>query len=201
MGLPVALYLRPGEPDDFRRAELLVMCEQRGWAVVHEYSDLRRGPRHGLRQMLVAARSRRFHMLVVWDLDMLGRRTMLDVLHTMSELQDAGVGIFAFQQRLDTTTEIGRRVYQAIGVLAAFDKSLFGFGRPKPPPLRRKGVPGIEVRNPALYEQVRTHLLSGIPAWRVHKITGAGVSTVVRVKAKLTREGALVIPKKKKELV
>jgi len=61
--------------------------------------------------------------LVVWRLDRLGR-SLKDLVHIVSELEDKGVGFRSLNESIDTTTAGGKLIFHVFAALAEFERSL-----------------------------------------------------------------------------
>jgi DNA invertase Pin-like site-specific DNA recombinase len=62
-------------------------------------------------------------VLVVWRLDRLGR-SLLDLLGTIERLHVRKVGFRSLTETIDTTNATGRLMFQIMGALAEFERSL-----------------------------------------------------------------------------
>lgn len=80
--------------------------------------NLRRG---GLQDVLSLMRAG--DVLVVWRFDRLSR-SLRDLLTVFDELQERGVNLRSLHEQLDTTTPMGRLMFQLAGMLAEFERSL-----------------------------------------------------------------------------
>ena len=123
-----ALYLRvstDGQTVDNQRLALKEVCEQRGWQIVHVYSDngvsgsKTRAQRPGLDGLLKDASRGRFDVVIAWALDRLGR-SLMDLLDTLSELEAVGVALVLHQQAIDTTTPGGKLIFGIASSLPEF---------------------------------------------------------------------------------
>jgi DNA invertase Pin-like site-specific DNA recombinase len=109
--------------------ELRQIAERRGWEVVEQYSDADisgskgRNGRPGLDLMLNDAKRRKFDVVMAWAIDRLGR-SLVDLLHTIQELEAAGVDLYLDQQSIDTTTPMGKLMFQVTGAFAEFERSM-----------------------------------------------------------------------------
>src|SRR5215470_74218 len=112
----VALYTRvstDNQTTENQERELRQIADRRGWEVVRIYCDngvsgaKGRKDRPGLDAMLKDAGRRKFDVLMVWAIDRLGR-SLIDLLHTIQELESVGVDLFIEQQNIDTTTPMGK---------------------------------------------------------------------------------------------
>jgi hypothetical protein len=59
--------------------------------------------------------------LAAWSVDRLGR-SLTDLLAILQALHDKGVDLFLHQQGLDTSTTVGRAMFQMLGVFAEFER-------------------------------------------------------------------------------
>ena len=109
--------------------ELERVAERRGWQVVEIYRDAGisgakgRDKRPGLDAMLKDAGRRRFDVMMAWAIDRLGR-SLIDLLGTIQHLEAVGVDLYLDQQHLDTTTPMGKLLFQITGAFAEFERSM-----------------------------------------------------------------------------
>ena len=90
-----ALYMRVSTVDQHPETQLLdlrQMAAQRGYEIVHEYTDRISGTkakRPGLDQMMADARRGRFDVVLVWACDRIARSTrhFLDVLDDLNRIR------------------------------------------------------------------------------------------------------------------
>jgi DNA invertase Pin-like site-specific DNA recombinase len=188
-----ALYLRvstDGQTVDNQRLALEVVSGQRGWQIVHVYSDngisggKGRNQRPGLDALLKDASRGRFDVVMAWALDRLGR-SLLDLLDTLGELEAAGVALVLHEQAIDTTTPAGRMFFQITGAFAEFERAMIrsrvraGLDRAK-----ARGVRLGRPRTGAKVEAaIRARLAAGEGVKKVAKAVGVGNGTVSRIKA------------------
>ena len=97
--------------------DLREMAAQRGYQIVHEYTDRISGAkakRPGLDQLLRDARRGRFEVVQVWASDRIARsvKHFLDVL---DELNRLNVEFISFREQIDTGGPLGRAVVVIIG--------------------------------------------------------------------------------------
>src|SRR5262249_18058082 len=99
------------------------------WEAVEVYSDegisgaKRRNKRPGLDAMLNDASRRKFDVVMAWAIDRLGR-SLIDLLGTIEHLEAVGVDIYLDQQKIDTTTPMGRLLFQITGAFAEFERTM-----------------------------------------------------------------------------
>src|SRR6188472_773149 len=105
------------------------VAERRGWHVVEVYRDAGisgakgRDQRPGLDSMLKDATRRKFDIVMAWSIDRLGR-SLIDLLDTIQHLEACGVDLYLDQQAIDTTTPMGKLVFQITGAFAEFERSM-----------------------------------------------------------------------------
>ena len=61
--------------------------------------------------------------VVVWRLDRLGR-SLADLIASVAQLEERGVGFGSLQESIDTTSSGGRLVFHLFGALAEFERDL-----------------------------------------------------------------------------
>ena len=61
--------------------------------------------------------------LVVWRLDRLGR-TLKQLIATITDLSEQGIGFKSLQENMDTTTSGGKLIFHIFGALAEFERNL-----------------------------------------------------------------------------
>jgi resolvase-like protein len=110
---------------DEQMRELRQIAEQRGWTVVDVYLDAgisAKGPdKHpGLDSMLMHATRRKFDVVMAWAIDQLGS-SLIDLLVTIQHLEATGVHLYLDEQNLDTTTPMGKSLFQVADAFAEFD--------------------------------------------------------------------------------
>src|SRR4030095_8979207 len=109
--------------------ELRQVAERRGWQIVETYSDAGisgdkgREKRPGLDRMLNDASRGRFEIVLAWAIDRLGR-SLIDLLGTIQTLEACKVDVFIEQQSLDTTTPMGKLLFQITGAFAEFERHM-----------------------------------------------------------------------------
>ena len=76
-----------------------------------------------LDRLLVDAHRRRFDVILVWKLDRFGR-SLRHLVNLLAELESLGVDFVSLRDNLDLTTPSGRLMFQIIGAMAEFERSL-----------------------------------------------------------------------------
>jgi DNA invertase Pin-like site-specific DNA recombinase len=123
------LYTRVSTCDqnpETQALDLRRLAEQRGFEIVHEYTDRISGAkakRPALDQMLAAAHRREFDTVLVWAADRLARsvRHFLEVLDTLNHL---GIEFVSFRENLDTGGPLGRAVIVIVSAVAELERNL-----------------------------------------------------------------------------
>jgi DNA invertase Pin-like site-specific DNA recombinase len=129
-----ALYSRVstihhGQSVDMQLHDLRKLAEQRGFQIVKEYSDQgvsgSKSSRPALDAMLVDAKRGKFHILLTWRLDRLGRSTA-HLINMLDDLKNSGVELISFSEGLDFSTASGKLFYTLISAFAEFEKNVIG---------------------------------------------------------------------------
>jgi putative DNA-invertase from lambdoid prophage Rac len=99
--------------------------ENRGWLVAKSVEDIGSGAkeRPGREALLMAARRREIDVIVVWRLDRWGR-SVADLMTTLHELSDLGVGFISLTEALDLTTPSGRAMAGMLAIFAEFEREI-----------------------------------------------------------------------------
>jgi DNA invertase Pin-like site-specific DNA recombinase len=99
--------------------------EDRGWNLARQIKDVGSGAKHrpGRESLLKAARRRELDVIVVWRLDRWGR-SVADLMATLRELTDLGVGFVSLTEALDLTTPSGRAMAGMLAIFAEFEREI-----------------------------------------------------------------------------
>ena len=100
---------------------------KRGWAFTIQVKEVGSGAvARQLRQQLIdAARRREIDVVLVWRLDRWGR-SVADLVSTLQELTELGVGFVSLTEALDLTTPTGRAMAGLLAVFAQFKREILG---------------------------------------------------------------------------
>ena len=124
-----ALYCRVSTADQHPETQLLdlrEMAKQRGYEIVHEYTDVISGAkskRSGLDQLLADGRRRRFDIVLVAAFDRIAR-SVRHFLEVLDELTHLGVEFISLRENVDTGGPLGRAMLTIIGAIAELERSL-----------------------------------------------------------------------------
>jgi DNA invertase Pin-like site-specific DNA recombinase len=186
-----ALYVRvstDSQTVENQIRELRQVASQRGWDEVEVYNDAGisgakgRNGRPGLASMLKDASRRKFDIVMAWAIDRLGR-SLSDLLDTIQHLEACGVDLYLDQQAIDTTTPMGKLVFQLTGAFAEFERTMIR-QRIKAG-LKRAVAQGVKLGRPKIdsttERKVRKQLAKGIGILKVARSLGIGTGTVQRI--------------------
>ncbi len=125
----VGLYARVSTYDQqtlpMQLSAMREYAERRGWTVVTEVSEVGSGAkeREKRERLMRAARRREIDAVVVWRLDRWGR-SLVDLVTTLGELGELGVGFVSLTEALDLTTPTGRAMAGLLAVFAEFERDI-----------------------------------------------------------------------------
>jgi putative DNA-invertase from lambdoid prophage Rac len=97
----------------------------RGWVAVNRIEDIGSGAkdRPGRESLMKAARRREIDVILVWRLDRWGR-SVADLMATLRELTELGVGFVSLSEALDLTTPSGRAMAGMLAIFAEFEREI-----------------------------------------------------------------------------
>jgi DNA invertase Pin-like site-specific DNA recombinase len=127
----VALYARVstcnGQDPEMQLSGLREYATRRGWTVTNEYVDHgvsgSKESRPQLNQLMTDAHRRKFDAVLVWKIDRFGR-SLKHLVNALADLCAYGVAFVSFRDNLDLSTPSGRLMFQIIGAMAEFERSL-----------------------------------------------------------------------------
>jgi putative DNA-invertase from lambdoid prophage Rac len=96
-----------------------------GWVATRPIEDIGSGAkdRPGRESLLKAARRREIDVIVVWRLDRWGR-SVADLMATLGEMTELGVGFVSLTEALDLTTPTGRAMAGMLAIFAEFEREI-----------------------------------------------------------------------------
>ncbi len=99
--------------------------KKREWEATRQVKDVGSGAkgRPGREGLLKAARRREVDVVVVWRLDRWGR-SVTDLMATLRELGELGVGFVSLTEALDLTTPTGRAMAGLLAIFAEFEREI-----------------------------------------------------------------------------
>jgi DNA invertase Pin-like site-specific DNA recombinase len=137
--------------------------------------------RPALTELLTAAHQRKFDVLLCWKLDRVGR-SLRHLVNLLAELEALGIAFVSLRDNLDLTTPAGRLMFQVIGAMAEFERSLI-VERVKAG-LRNARAKGRRLGRPRVIVDASKVASLRTQGWGWKKIAremGCGISTVLRV--------------------
>ena len=123
------LYMRVSTVDqhpETQMYDLHQMAAQRGYEIVHEYTDRISGAkarRPGLDQMMRDGRRGGFDVVLVWASDRIAR-SVKHFLEVLDELNRLNIEFISFREQIDTGGPLGRAIVVIIGAIAELERSL-----------------------------------------------------------------------------
>ncbi|MFY9560143.1 MAG: recombinase family protein [Terriglobales bacterium] len=206
----VALYARVstnghGQDPEMQLRDLREYADRRGWSVVEEYVDHgvsgTKASRPALNRLMEDAQQRKIDTVLVWKLDRFGR-SLRHLVNAIAELEAFGVAFVSLRDNLDLTTPSGRLMFQIIGAMAEFERSLIQ-ERVKAG-LRHARAKGQKLGRPRVYvdeSKIEALRASGAP-WRVvAEQLGVGVGTCHRSSLKRSKNLCAGIPNNEQEVL
>jgi len=105
--------------------QLISYCKSQGWEITGRYVDPgftgKDGDRPGLRHLQADAKAGMFSKVVVYKLDRLARKLRL-LLEIEEKLKEHSVSLHSVKETLDTSTAIGKTVFQVLGLTAEWER-------------------------------------------------------------------------------
>jgi DNA invertase Pin-like site-specific DNA recombinase len=116
-----------GQHPEVQLAELREYATRRGWTVSGEYVDQgvsgSKESRPELNRLMSDAHQRKFDAVLVWKIDRFGR-SLKHLVNALADLAAYGVAFVSLRDNLDLSTPSGRLMFQIIGAMAEFERSL-----------------------------------------------------------------------------
>jgi len=126
----VALYSRVstynGQSPEMQLTELREYTSRRGWEIFREYVDHISGSKESrpeLNQLMSDAHRRHFDVVLCWKVDRFGR-SLKHLVNALADLDAYGIAFVSLRDNLDLSTPSGRLMFQIIGAMAEFERSL-----------------------------------------------------------------------------
>jgi DNA invertase Pin-like site-specific DNA recombinase len=115
-----------GQDAELQLRELREYVVARGWVITEVYTDTVSGSkdsRPGLNRLMADAERRQFDAVLVWKLDRFGR-SLRHLVNALAEFEALGLSFISLRDNLDLSTPTGRLMFQIIGSMAEFERSL-----------------------------------------------------------------------------
>ena len=173
-----------GQDPTMQTRELEEYCQRRGWELTGCYVDNgisgSRESRPELDRLMTDARQRKLDVVLVWKLDRFGR-SLKHLVNALAEFEALGITFASLKDNLDLSTPSGRLMFQIIGAMAEFEKSLIqervraGLRNAKAKG-RRLGRPRVAVDS----QEIARLRAQGCSWSTIHRETGIGKGTAQR---------------------
>ena len=186
--LRVAIYARVSTHDQqtlgLQSEAMSAYLKNRGWVAARRVEDVGSGSkdRPGRESLLMAARRREIDVIIVWRLDRWGR-SVADLMTTIREISELGVGFVSLTEALDLTTPSGRAMAGMLAIFAEFEREILRervragivharkegrpHGRPRTAALKREEVLGMKAERVSHSEIARRLAISRTSVRRI----------------------------------
>jgi len=116
-----------GQDPRMQTREMEEYCQRRGWELADSYIDNgisgSKESRPELDRLMADARQRKIDVVLVWKLDRFGR-SLKHLVNALAEFEALGITFASLKDNLDLSTPAGRLMFQTIGAMAEFERSL-----------------------------------------------------------------------------
>lgn len=127
--MQVALYARVSTHDQqtlpMQMKAMRAYAKKRGWKISREVQEIGSGARTRPQRedLLKEARRRHVDAIIVWRLDRWGR-SVSDLIGSIRDLTDTGVGFVSLTEAFDLTTPAGKALSGMLAVFAEFERDI-----------------------------------------------------------------------------
>src|SRR5215831_1584381 len=127
----VAIYARVsttnGQSPEMQLSDLREYASRRGWQVFAEYVDNgvsgAKESRPELNRLMTDAHRRHVDSVLCWKIDRFGR-SLKHLVNALADLDSYGIAFVSLRDNIDLSTPSGRLMFQIIGAMAEFERSL-----------------------------------------------------------------------------
>jgi len=195
-----------GQDAEVQLRELREYAAAREWIITEVYTDTVSGSkdsRPGLNRLMADAQRRRFDAVLVWKLDRFGR-SLRHLVNALAEFEALGLSFISLRDNLDLGTPSGRLMFQIIGAMAEFERSLIQ--ERVRAGLRNAKAKGKKLGRPRVIvnvEEIAELREQGLSWAQITHQTGASKGTAQRVVAVLHSKEEMLkqLPKNPSELL
>ena len=105
------------------------VAKLKGYEIVKEYTDegisgaKGREDRQGVDELIKDATRKKFDIILCWSVDRLGRN-LSHLVSFLNEIQSVSCDLYIHQSGLDTSTPMGKMMFQLTGIFAEFERSM-----------------------------------------------------------------------------
>lgn len=186
--MKAALYARVSKSEQqtlpMQIKEMTSYAQKRGWKIEKQVAEIGSGAKERKKreELLKEARRRSVDVIVVWKLDRWGR-SLPDLVNSLQELNELGVGFVSLTEALDLTSPIGRAMAGLLSVFAEFERDILkerikaGIVQ-----ARSKGKPHGRPKTAALKaEEVKNLFAKGFSKSEIARRLKIGRTSVIRI--------------------
>lgn len=125
----VAIYTRASTNDqntDMQISDLTEYAQKRGWQIYEVYEDRIAGAtktRPRMDQLFIDSKQRKFDIVLVWKFDRFARSLKM-LVDSLELFKDLGIDFVSFKESIDTTTAMGRLIFNINSAYAEFEREL-----------------------------------------------------------------------------
>ena len=118
-----------GQTIDNQLNVLREIAKLKGYEIVKEYADegisgaKGREDRKGFDELIKDATRKKFDLILCWSVDRLGRN-LSHLVSFLNEIQSVGCDLYIHQSGLDTSTPMGKMMFQLTGIFAEFERTM-----------------------------------------------------------------------------
>jgi DNA invertase Pin-like site-specific DNA recombinase len=127
----VAIYTRVSTAEqnlDLQINDLSEYANKRGWQIYQIFEDKISGTtktRPQLDQLFTAAKIRKFDIVLVWKFDRFARSLKM-LVDSLELFKDLGIDFVSYKESIDTTTSMGRLIFNINSAYAEFEREIIG---------------------------------------------------------------------------
>lgn len=127
----VAIYTRVSTQDQstaMQIADLTEYAQKRGWEIHYIFEDKTSGSsktRPELDKLMQEAKQRKFDIVLVWKFDRFARSLKM-LVDSLELFKDLGIDFVSYKESIDTTTAMGRLIFNINSAYAEFERELIG---------------------------------------------------------------------------
>jgi DNA invertase Pin-like site-specific DNA recombinase len=128
--MKIAIYTRVSTQDqstEMQTQDLKRYCQQRGFEIFKQYSDLgisgTRDRRPALDELMADARKRMFDVVLVWRFDRFARSTK-HLITALEEFRHLGIDFISYQENIDTSSPLGKAMFTIVSAIAELERGI-----------------------------------------------------------------------------
>jgi DNA invertase Pin-like site-specific DNA recombinase len=130
MKTKIAIYTRVSTQDqsvDMQITDLRRYCEQRGFEIYKDYSDLGisgvKDKRPALDELMSDAKKRKFDAVLCWRFDRFARSTK-HLITALEEFRHLGIDFVSYQENIDTSSPLGKALFVIVSAIAELERNI-----------------------------------------------------------------------------